>query len=352
MWKIGDLDIDGRVVLGPMSGVTSSGYREFMKPFGSAVSVSEMVSDVGIIHSIEKTMMYVDFDRNYPTGLQLFGSDPEIVAKAAAEAIRRNPNIDFFDINMGCPAKKVIRNGSGSAMMKDPVRCGDMVRSVKAAVDVPVTAKIRLGQDGKKINFRQVIDELTSAGADAIALHVRTVEERYSGSPHYDLVEGLQSEMSVPLVISGNIYSLEDAIEAVRITGASAVMVARGGVGNPFLLTQIDHYFRTGEKLPNPNVSQQMDWCISLADVLIREKGEETAIRRMRSFAPRFVAGYHRCRGYRRRLATETVDRESLVRLLTEIREKMGGEVIRTEGLCGRPGIRDSPLDDDDMPDE
>lgn len=332
MWNIGSLKIDGRVVLGPMSGYTSRSYRDFMKPFGVAVSVTELISDSGIVHGFRRTLDYVEFGPNYPTGLQLFGSNPEILAKAAETALKINPNIDFFDVNMGCPVPKVIRSGSGSALLEDPAKCGEIIRSIKKSVDVPVTAKIRLGKTIGSVNFREVIKELTDAGVDAVALHVRTREERYSGKPHYDLVDNLQSEMDVPLIISGNIYSLDDAIDTTDITGAAAVMVARGGVGNPFLVTQIDHYFRTGEKLPNPTISQQVEWCISLADALVDEIGEEMAGARLRSFAPRFISGCYGSREYRNRLALETRDRESMIKLLREIEEKMGSERIFSDG--------------------
>lgn len=330
MWKIGDIPIDGRVVLAPMSGVTSRSYRDFMKPFGVAVSVTEMTSDAGMVHGFSRTLGYVGFEGGYPTGLQVFGSDPDTLAQAASAAVRFNPNIAFIDINMGCPVAKVLRSGSGSALMGDPGRCGDIIRAVKRSVDVPVTAKIRLGWDADNMNFREVIDELTAADADAVALHARTKEERYIGVPHYDLVRDLQSDMPVPLVISGNIYSLDDALAALDSTGAAAVMVARGGIGNPYLVTQIDRYLRSGIRLQSPTVSQQIDWCLSLADGLTEEKGEDVAIRRMRSFAPKFIAGCRRSRQYRSRLAVETSDRASMEAILEEIREKSGDERIRT----------------------
>jgi tRNA-dihydrouridine synthase B len=178
-----------------------------------------------------------------------------------------------------------------------------------------------------------VIDELTSAGADVIVVHARTKEQLYTGVPHFELVEDLQSEMSVPLIISGNIYSLDDAVRAVDISGAAAVMVARGAVGNPYLVSQIDRYYRTGDILPNPTVSQQVDWCLSLAEAMIQEKGEGSAMNVLHGIAPKFIAGCHECREYRHRLAVETVDLEGLTRLLHEIESKMGDERIRTEGI-------------------
>ncbi len=213
MWKIGDIPVEGKVILGPMSGFTFASYRDFMKPFGVAVSVTELTSSAGVIHDSERTgSMYVGFGPNYPTGLQLFGSGPEEIAEAASIAMRMNPNISFFDINMGCPVPKVLRSGSGSALMADPGRCGEIVRAVRKATGMPVTIKTRLGKSMESINFREVLDETVSAGADVVAVHARTVRERYAGRPHYDLLEGLQKELPVPLIVSGNIYSLEDAI--------------------------------------------------------------------------------------------------------------------------------------------
>jgi len=332
MWKTGDLTIDGPVVSGPMSGYTSKGYRDFMKPFGVAVSVTEMTSAVGILNSDAKTADYVMFDKNYPTALQLFGHSAEDISDAAVKSLSYNDNIDFFDINMGCPVHKILRSGAGSVLMKDPELCGRIVRDTKRKTGKPVTAKIRLGSDPNHMNYMDVIRELESAEVDAITVHARTKDQGYSGYPNYDVIKDLQDEMTVPLIVSGNIYSLDDAIDAMEKTRASAVMVARGGVGNPFLCTQIDEYFRSGKRLENPTVHQQIEWCIQLTDMLIAEKGEECAVRKLRSIAPKFVSGCHRCREYRLRLATETVDRESLISILDEIDRKMGLERINMDG--------------------
>ena len=328
MWKIGDLSIDGKAVLGPMSGFTCRSYRDFMKPFGAALCFTEMTSDMGVIHAQSRTKGYMLFTGNHPTGLQLFGHDPENITKAAVKALEFNPEIDLIDINMGCPVPKVNRSGSGAALMRDPILCGDIIRNLKRNVDVPVTAKIRLGWSSGSINFREVIDELTSAGADAITVHARARDEGYAGEPHMDMVEGLRKEMSVPLIISGNIYRLDDAVRSMRITGADAVMIARGGVGNPFLLTQIDRYTRTGERLRNPTVSQQVDWCLQFMDMLIDEKGEDHAMRKMHCYAPRFVAGCSNGRRYRFELAIGTYSKQKILDVLERIRTEIGDEHI------------------------
>lgn len=338
MWHIGDLDIDGKVVSGPLSGYTTEAYRDFLRPFGVSAEYTEMVSDQGCIHGQKTTESFIRYERRGITGVQLFGSDPDTLAHAASCALEINPHIDFFDVNMGCPVPKVNRTGAGSALMKEPKRCGDIVRAIKRRVDVPVTAKIRLGWTFSGATFRTVIEELEGADVDAVCIHPRTREERYSGMPHYDLLEGLGHDMSVPLIISGNIYTLNDAIDKVALTGADGVMVARGGIGNPFLITQIDRYFRTGEKLGNPTISRQIDWCLELIDMLVRESGEETAVRRLRSIAPKFISGCFGGKSYRNILATQTVSVEGLKEELERIRDAIGNDIAHNCGL---------PVDDD-----
>ena len=323
MWKIGNIDIDGVVVLGPMAGITSSGYRDFMKPFGVAVSVSEMVSDMGLIYDNENTNKYVIYPESHPVGVQLFGHDPENILKAAKLALKLNPNIDFFDLNMGCPVPKVVNSGSGSALLKDPQLCGQIVRRLKQEIAIPVTAKIRLGWDNNSINFMEVISELEKAGVDMIAIHARTRKEMYLGQPHYELLKDLRSKMSVPLVVSGNIYTLDDAIRVKELTGAEGIMVARGGVGNPWLIKQIDTYFKTGERLEPVDVLAQIEYCLSLADFLIAEKGEETAMRVYRGIASKFFSGFRNAKQYKARLSMELTDRASLVRILEDIKKEI-----------------------------
>lgn len=337
MWSLGGLRLNGRVVLAPMSGYTSAGYRNFMSRFGAGACVTEMVSDAAVLRNPSCKSEFLRFEPLVPTGLQLYGHDPEVMADAASRALEINPKIAFVDVNLCCPAKKVVRKGEGSSLMADPGLCGRIVERIKGSVDVPVTAKIRLGIDGKSVNFRDVVDALESSGADAISLHVRTAADMYSGRPRYDLVKGLGDEMDVPLIISGNIYSPEDAGRALGISGAEAVMVARGGIGNPFLLTQMDTFLRTGEYPDDPTVGQQVQWCLELFDILAEELGERPAVRRMRSIAPRFVAGCDGCREYRRRLAQGIDDRDSLIAILDDVTAEMGD--ARAE-CSHRVGIR------------
>ena len=321
MWKLGNLNIEGKVVLAPMAGVTSAGYRKYLNTFGVDISVTEMVSDMGLIYQNKETESYVAYEKDHTlTGVQLFGSKPENMAKAATISLNLNANIDFFDVNMGCPVPKVTKTGAGSALMLNPKLCGEIVKAIKEATNKPVTAKIRLGYN--EVNFLDVIQELENSGVDAIAIHARTRKELYMGTPHYDLLKDLRKKMTVPLIVSGNIYTLDDAINALDITGADAVMVARGGMGNPFLITQIKHYYKTGERLANPSFLEQCDYCLALARSIVEEKGELSAMRIYRGIAPKFFSGFANSRTLRTVLATSLTDYQSLVNILDEFKKE------------------------------
>lgn len=327
MWKIGDIEIESKVVLAPMAGITSLGYREFMVPFGVGANVTEMVSDMGLIYGNRETSEYIAFSKEgYPTGVQLFGHDPVCLAKAAKIALEANPNIAYFDVNMGCPVPKVIKTGAGSALMQNPKLCGEIIKAIKEATGLPVTAKIRLGWDEKSINFKEVIKELEDNGVAAIGIHARTRKEMYLGTPHWELIKDLRKEMKVPLMVSGNIYTLDDAINAINITGADAVMVARGGVGNPFLISQINEYYKTGERLENPSLKEQINWCLQLADSMIKEKGEDRAIRIYRGIASKFFFGFPNVKVIKARLSNDIKTREDLVSILEDIKREQNIE--------------------------
>ena len=321
MWKLGKFSIKGKVVLAPMAGITSEGYRKYLNTFGVDICVSEMVSDMGLIYQNKETESYVKYQKDGTlTGVQLFGAKPENLAKAATRALELNSEIDFFDVNMGCPVPKVTKTGAGSALMLNPKLCGEVIKAIKSVTDKPVTAKIRLGYN--EVNFLDVIKALEDAGVDAIGIHARTRKELYMGEPHFDLLKDLRSKMKVPLMVSGNIYTLDDAINALQITGADAVMVARGGMGNPYLIKQIKTYFETGERLPNPSFLEQCEYCLALAKSICEEKGELTAMRIYRGIAPKFFSGFANSRTLRTVLATSLTDYQSLVNILDEFKKE------------------------------
>ncbi len=323
MFKIGNLEIKSKVILAPMAGITSSGYRKFMSSFKPGYMVTEMVSDMGLIYGNQETKSYVEYEKgDIPVGVQLFGNSVENLAKAALICEKLNPNIDFYDINIGCPVPKVTKTGAGSSLMNNPQLCGDIVRAIKEVTHKPVTVKIRLGVSIATINFLDVIDEVLKAGVDLIAIHPRTAKEMYYGEPHWDMVKDLKKKVPVPLIVSGNIYTVEDAVKALEITGADGVMVARGGVGNPNLISNLNRYFN-GQELVMNTLDEQIDYCLRLVKDLIEEKGEVTAMRVARGIVTKFFDGFPKSKPLKSRLSTELVTYQDLTRLLSEYKDSL-----------------------------
>lgn len=322
MLKFGNLEINSKVILAPMAGITSFGYRRFMAQFKPGYMVTEMVSDMGLIYGNKETTSYVSFDKlEVPQGVQLFGNCPENLAKAALICEKMNPNIEFYDINMGCPVPKVTNAGSGSSLMKNPKLCGEIVRAVKKATNKPVSVKIRLGVSSFTINFLEVIKEIIDAGVDLIAIHPRTAKDMYRGIPDWEKVRDLKKQVSVPLVVSGNIYTVEDAMNALEITGADAVMVARGGVGNPLLISNLNAAFNS-QPLEISDLTKQIELCLELARDLIDEKGEETAMRVYRGIATKFFDGFPNSKQLKCRLSTELNKYSDLVSILDNYKKE------------------------------
>lgn len=321
MFKIGNVEIKSRVILAPMAGVTSLAYRDFMKPFGVGLTVTEMVSDCGLIYENKKTLDYIKTsDRERPVAIQLFGSDSDSIIKAIKIVEKENKNFDFFDINLGCPVPKVTRAGSGSSLLKNPAKLEEMFKKICSSTTKPVTAKIRLGYSEDNINFVENIKALENAGIACIGIHVRTATQMYSGKARYELIKDLRKSMSVPLFVSGDIYSLDDAVKAMEISGADAIMVARGGVGNPRLVQQIDTYFKTGVKLPNSTLEENLEYLKQFTQMLIEEKGEYRAMSIMRGIAPKFLDGFPGMKQYKNMLAQSLTTYESMLRIISEIR--------------------------------
>ncbi len=317
MWKIANKVIKSHVVLGPMAGVSFLSYRNFMKPFGVGLSVTEMVSDCGLIYGNKTTLDYIKTSEiDHPCSIQLFGSSSETLCKAIDIVLKHNQNFEFFDINLGCPVPKVTKTGAGSALLKDSKKLEEIMTQVVKHSPKPVAAKIRLGWNESSINVLENVKALENAGVAAIAIHARTAIQGYSGKARYDIIKDLGSKMKVPLIISGDIFSLEDAINAIEITKATAVMVARGGVGNPYLVTQINHYYETKEKLPQLSLKENINNLKRLADMVVKEKGEYSAMMILRGIAPKFLNEYPNMKTYKNMMSQSLVTMESLYKIL------------------------------------
>lgn len=321
--KLLNKKIKGKVVLAPMAGFTSSGYRKFYKKYGVSFSYTEMVSDMGLIYQNKETLEYLKQDKiDKPCGLQLFGHESEKLVSALKIALKINPNFAFVDINMACPVNKVTTNGNGSTLLKNPSLIKEIIRNLKANTTLPISIKIRLGIDDNNINYLEVIKAAEEAGVDFIALHARTKKQLYSGKPKYELISGLRSKMKVPLIISGDIFTVEDAINAINITGADYVMVARGGLGNPLLIKEINYYFKHKKiKHYKRSFIRQKRYCLDLAKCLIKEKGETKAMMIYRAIAPKFFNGFENSKKLRTALANSLVSYKSLKKILSDYKK-------------------------------
>ncbi len=322
--KIGNVEISGNVILAPMAGITNVAYREFMKPFGAALTYTEMVSDCGLIYENKETYKYLQTSpMEHPVAIQIFGGKKESLYQAIKIIESQNIDYDFIDINLGCPVPKVTKTGAGAAWLKRKDELSEMMKLLTRVSQKPVMAKIRIGWDDNSINVEEIVTILQEAGVALITIHPRTRNQLYAGKANYERIKDIKQIMRIPLVISGDIFTLDDAIKAQTITGAEGIMVARGALGNPYLIKQIDYYFKTGKKLNNPTLQDQINYLRLFAHKLVTLKGEYTAIHELRGIAPHFFKGYSNTKKIKLKLSTEIETFNDLEELLKEIQSSM-----------------------------
>lgn len=306
--KIGNVEIEKTAALAPMAGVADKTFRELCKGFGAAYTVSEMVSSKGVTMGDRKSseLMAVS-EIEHPTAVQIFGTDPEIMAQAAVSALDMNP--DIIDINMGCPAPKIVKGGAGSALMRTPELAGRIIKEVSSAVSVPVTVKIRSGWDSEHINAVDMAKIAEENGAAAITIHGRTKEQMYAPSVNIDIIRMVKETVSVPVIGNGDVDDIYSAAKMYEETNCDLIMVGRGALGCPWIFQQISAYIKTGNILPEPPVSQRMMIMLKHIENLCRERGDRIGIREARKHALWYTKGLHGAAEYRRQLSTvENVD--------------------------------------------
>lgn len=287
--KIGNVKFESNIFLAPMAGVTDLPFRLLCKKFGCGLVYSEMISAKGLHYNNENTkqMLVVD-DKEKPIAFQLFGSDSNILANMA-KAIEKHA--DIIDINMGCPAPKIVKNGEGSALMKDPKKIGEIVKSVSSSVNKPVTIKIRRGFDENYLNALEVAKVAEANGAAAIAIHGRTREQYYSGHADWEIIKQIKDNVRIPVIGNGDVDTPQKAKAMFEQTGCDAIMVGRAAQGNPWIFEQINHYLKTGELLPSPTASEKIQMTIRHAHMLVEFKGEYIGIREMRKHIAWYTKG-------------------------------------------------------------
>lgn len=299
--KIGAAVLDGWCALAPMAGVSDLAYRVIARRMGAALVTTEMVSSRGLHHRNEKTWEMMKLDPSeHPVSLQLFGNDPDVMAEAARCA--EKAGADMVDVNMGCPMLKVVKNGDGSALMKDVPRAAAIVRAMVRAVSIPVTVKMRIGWSRASLNAPELAMAVEEAGAAAVTVHGRTKEELYSGRADWGEIRRVAEAVSIPVWGNGDVTDGPSAKALMEETGCAGVAVGRAAWGNPWIFREVNAYLERGEILPPPTREERLSMAEEHLRGLVAEKGEYIAVREMRAHASHYFHGLPRAAALRREI--------------------------------------------------
>lgn len=288
--KIGNITLENNVLLAPMAGVTDKAFRVITKPFGPALMYTEMVSGKGLFYEDKKTAKLMETEESEGlTAVQIFGHEPEVLAKIAAESLKFGAAI--LDINMGCPAPKITGNGDGSALSKNPQLAGEIIAAVSSVVDVPVTVKIRKGWDDSAVNAVEMAKIAEENGAAAVTIHGRTREQFYSGKADLEIIKAVKKAVSVPVIGNGDIFDEESAKYMLDYTDCDGIMIGRGAQGNPWVFERIIHFLETGEKIPLPTEKERADMMEKHLNLLVEYKGDYRGIQEARKHMAWYIKG-------------------------------------------------------------
>ena len=306
--KIGNIELNGWACLAPMAGVSDLAYRVIAKKMGASLTTAEMVSAKGLYYRNEKTkeMLKIAPDE-HPVALQLFGSDPDIMAWGAKIMEQAGP--DFIDINMGCPMQKVVKNGDGSALMKNIPLAAAVIRAMAKAVQTPVTVKMRLGWSRDTLNAVELAQAAEEAGAAAITVHGRTREDFYTGKADWKEIKKVVDAVKIPVIGNGDVTDGKSAKDLMEETGCAAVAIGRAAWGNPWIFREVNTYLETGEIIPPPSWELRLQMARRHLHGLCLEKGEYAAVREMRAHASRYFHGLPKATALRQEIMKETTEK-------------------------------------------
>jgi tRNA-dihydrouridine synthase B len=288
--KLGHYEIEVPVFLAPLAGVTDKAFRETVRAVGGKYVWTEMISDKALTYQNSKTMKMLDLDREpEPRIVQLFGSDPDTMARAAQLTIECGANV--IDINMGCPTPKIVKNGEGAALLLDLPRAQTIAAAVVRAVNVPVTVKIRLGWNDDKVVAIKLAKKLESVGVQMLTVHARTREQFYSGHADWEWIRRVKKEVSIPVIGNGDVFKPEDADRLIKQTGCDGVMIGRGSLGNPWLIPHTQYFLKYGRILPKPLFKERIQVALQHFERVLGYKGERIGLNEMRKHAVWYIKG-------------------------------------------------------------
>lgn len=323
--RIGSIDIQNKLILAPMAGVTDLPFRLLCKEQGCDILYTEMVSAKAMYYNNKNTIPLLTMDeRESPIGLQLFGSDPHLMGEMAKRV--EEIGFDFVDVNMGCPVPKVFNNGEGSALMKNPKLAGEIIHAITQAVRIPVTVKFRKGIDEEHVNAVEIAKIVEENGAAAVAVHGRTRTQYYSGSADWNIIRQVKEAVSIPVIGNGDILTAEDALRMKAETNCDAFMIGRGAKGNPWIFHQIKEALQSGAIPKRPSVSEVTAMIVRHLDMMIGFKGEYTGLREMRKHVSWYTTGYPNSTKIRG-LVNEIESREALEAVLQRWQEEQGSKL-------------------------
>ncbi len=301
--KIGNVQIDGKVVLAPMAGVADRAFRELCVDYGASYVVSEMISSKGVSMGDRKSkdLAFIS-QKERPAAIQIFGSDPVVMAQSIEQVMQFKPEI--IDINMGCPAPKIAGNGGGASLSKNPQLAEDIVKAVVGASPVPVTVKIRMGWDENSINAVEMAQRAENAGASAITIHGRTKKQMYSPPVDRNVIAEVKKSVSIPVIGNGDIIDEQSAAIMLEETNCDLIMVGRGALGRPWVFSQINAYLEHGRVIPEPPVTEKMRVMLKHIETLCEYKGDYVGMREARKHAGWYTKGLRGATKYRQELGT------------------------------------------------